>query len=93
MKSTPVVRKEARDKIELALKSSLLDTEERESLQNVLNIINDVDEYATFWRELDFHIGLNQVRDLSDISLDVYKVGSAIRSLNRFADYVDRKNI
>jgi len=61
MKSTRKTRKESIEKITSFMNSNLLTPAESSSLQDVLDVLEDAQEYTEIWRAVDNQIGLNKV--------------------------------
>lgn len=64
MKSTPKTRKESIEKITSFMNGNLLTPEETSSLRDVLDVLEDAQEYAALWRNIDNRIGINKVSSI-----------------------------
>lgn len=64
MKSTPKTRKESIEKITSFMNGNLLTPGESSSLRDVLDVLEDAQEYAALWRNIDNRIGINKVSSI-----------------------------
>lgn len=64
MKSTSQTRKESIEKIASFINDNLLTPEETSSLRSVLDVLEDAQEYAALWRNIDNRIGINKVSSI-----------------------------
>jgi len=64
MKSTTKTRKESIEKITSFMNGNLLTPEETSSLRDVLDVLEDAQEYASLWRNIDNRIGINKVSSI-----------------------------
>lgn len=64
MKSTTKTRKESIEKITSFMNGNLLTPEETSSLRSVLDVLEDAQEYAALWRNIDNRIGINKVSSI-----------------------------
>lgn len=64
MKSTSKTRKDSIEKITSFMNSHLLTPEETSSLRDVLDVLEDAQEYASLWRNIDNRIGINKVSSI-----------------------------
>lgn len=64
MKSTKKTRTESIKRIKSFMGDNLLSPEEQKSLQDVLDVLEDAEEYADLWNKIDNHIGINRVASI-----------------------------
>jgi len=93
MKSTPKTRKESIDKIQTFISDNILSSEERESLQNVLGVLEDATEYARFMQDIDLQVGLSRIHDIVVISDDHWAIEILINAIFKVSETVSGKNI
>lgn len=64
MKSTRKTRKESIEKIKSFMDGNILLPDEQKSLQDVLDVLEDAEEYASLWNKIDYHIGISRISSI-----------------------------
>lgn len=64
MKSTRKTRTESIKRIKSFMSDNLLLPDEQKSLQDVLDVLEDAEEYAEVWNQIDRHIGISRVSSI-----------------------------